>query len=216
MSSLTQSTGWEQREVDDAGGNSLFDVCGFSPYYVVIVTGTAIARTCFENAGLHGVDFEEIFEDFDSESLKKTSPDSSSFTMPSSQTEIKPKVQRKKPNLMPRIIMNDVRRHYGAMIARVFNSADNDVGNHFVRTFSSSFSPVLTHGYHSDFLLGISSYALCPTMQAIVYGSTATFAEWMQALMFLTQAIFPDLVCRVRNEQIVRRPRERRCTIVID
>lgn len=112
--------------------------------------------------------------------------------------------------------MNDVRRHYGAMIARVFNSADNHVGNHFVRTFSSSFSPVRTHGYHSDFLQGISSHALCPTMQAIVYGSTATFSEWMQALMFLSQAIFPDLVCRVRNEQIVRRPRERRCTIVID
>lgn len=102
------------------------------------------------------------------------------------------------------------------MLARVFNSVDDHVAHVFVHSFSRTSSPVLMHSYHHEYLKGITSDSLCPALRAMSYGMRTTLSEWFKTALFVMRGIFPDLVCRVLNEQVIRRLGESHSTIIID
>lgn len=126
------------------------------------------------------------------------------------------KRKRRRYFKIPRLCMNDIRRHYGTMLARVFNCGDEDYGQRFVRSFCRDNSPVRMHGFHSRYMHGIKPNALCPLMCALSYGMSMSLNDWIHEAIFVMKGLFPDIVCYVRNERIIRRLDDRRCIIEID
>lgn len=159
------------------------------------------------------VDFEEIFADCDDFGSSSISSGDGKQEAPVKKVR---KSQKRKPFKIPRICMNDVRRHYGTMLARAFNSGESDFGCQFVHSFSRRTAQMQLHGYRSDFLKGITFNSLNPTLRSLSFGMETTFAEWMLQATFMMKGLFPDLICRLRNEQIFRRLGDARCTILID
>lgn len=102
------------------------------------------------------------------------------------------------------------------MLARVFNSGDEDYGQRFVKSFCRDTSPVRMHGFHSRYMHGIKPDTLCPLMRALSYGLSMSLNDWIHEAIFVMKGMFPDIVCYVRNERITGRLDDRRCIIEID
>lgn len=124
----------------------------------------------------------------------------------------KRKVKRRKQFKIPRVCKNDIRRHYGTMLARMFNDGDSNVAFHFIRSFTRNATMMQMHGFT---LKGIPARAMSPMLRKLSEGAEVSVEHWTQS-RGLAQRVFPDGVSRVLSEKVITEINVRRSKVVIE
>lgn len=124
-------------------------------------------------------------------------------------------VKRKRAPI-PRLCKNDVRRLYGTMLARLINGADPNISHNFIRTFTRDTAQTLMCKFRDDVVGDISPKAMSPLLRILSQGASIPIEEWLKQQHFLTLRMFPDQIFRVIREQVIRKERNRRSTVILD
>lgn len=129
----------------------------------------------------------------------------------------KPKKKRiRMPVKIPRVCKNDIRRHYGTILARCLNGLDENFAFNFVNTFMGPSTMVQVHGLPHSALEGMPTEGITPIVQAMWTGGDVSVADWIRQHLFVCQRVFSDAVYRIRSQRVISKLRTRCSTVIIE
>lgn len=130
---------------------------------------------------------------------------------------VKPKKKRiRMPVKIPRVCKNDIRRHYGTILAHSLNGLDADFASNFVNAFMRPSTTVQVHGLPRSALEGLPTEGITPIVQAMWAGGDISVADWIRQHLFVCQRVFSDAVYRIRSQRVISKLRTRCSTVIIE
>lgn len=147
-----------------------------------------------------------------SESSSSISEDSTSDTP--TRVPVRRKWPKRGRYYIPRILKNDVRRHYGTMITNVFNTNNQEFVKSFFKCYGiPSFRMILPPLDPAAFT-HLPPQLVQSTITPLIEGVSLEGDEWLHFHGMFTQVLSPDQVFRLTDARLVTRVRDR-CSILI-